>query len=251
MQTTRPITKPSKQRKRLFQAPAHVRHKLLAAHLSPELRGSHIVKSFPVRTGDTVRIMRGDHKGFEGKISRVDLKSYRIYVEGLTREKVDGTTIFVPVHPSKVIVTHLNLDDKWRKEILETKKEAFKKPKARELPAKPKEKPEEKPPEIVEVEEVVEEKVVEEKVVAEKVVAEKVVAEKVVAEKEAPAEEKAVVKEEPKKRVAKGKRKIVKKKPTVKAETKAKEAAKEKEKPKPEKKRTRRKAAKKTKEGGA
>ena len=231
MQTTRPITKPSKQRKRLFQAPAHVRHKLLAAHLSPELRGSHMVKSFPVRTGDTVRIMRGDHKGFEGKISRVDLKSYRIYVEGLTREKVDGTTIFVPVHPSKVIVTHLNLDDKWRKEILETKKEAFKKPKARELPAKPKEKPEEKPPEIVEVKEVVEEKVV--------------------AEKEAPAEEKAVVKEEPKKRVAKGKRKIVKKKPTVKAETKAKEAAKEKEKLKPEKKRTRRKAAKKTKEGGA
>jgi len=231
MQTTKPITKPSKQRKRFFQAPAHVRHKLLAAHLSPELRGFHIVKRFPVRTGDTVRIMRGDHKGFEGKISRVDLKSYSIYVEGLTREKVDGTTIFVPVHPSKVIVTHLNLDDKWRKEILETKKEAFKKPKARMLPAKPKEKPEEKPPEIVEVEEAVEEKVV--------------------AEKEAPAEEKAVVKREPKKRVAKRKRKIVKKKPAVKAETKAKEAAKEKEEPKPEKKRARRKAAKKTKEGGA
>lgn len=229
MQKTKPVTKPTKQRKRLFQAPAHIRHKLLASHLSPELRGSHIVKSFPVRTGDTVRVMRGDHKGFEGKISRVDLKSYRIYVEGLTREKVDGTTIFVPVHPSKVIVTHLNLDDKWRKEILEAKKEAFKKPKV--TPAKPKTKPEEKPPEIVEAEELVEEKVVVEK--------------KAPVEERAVVEEKAVAEEKPKKKkVAKGKRETVKKKPAAKAEAKTKEAA------KPEKKRTRRKAVKKTEEGG-
>jgi large subunit ribosomal protein L24 len=222
MQTTKPVTKPTKQRKRLFQAPAHVRHKLLAAHLSPELRGSHIVKSFPVRSGDTVRIMRGDHKGFEGKISRVDLKNYRIYVEGLTREKVDGTTIFVPVHPSKVVVTHLNLDDKWRKEILEAKKGAFKKP--REAPAKPKVKPEEKPPEVAEVKEAVEEKRV---------------------------EEKPAVEEKPKKkRVARAKPKTAKKKVTEKPEMKPKKAAKEEEKPKAEKKRTRRKTAGKTEEGG-
>jgi large subunit ribosomal protein L24 len=66
--------------------------------------------------------MRGDHKGFEGKISRVDLKHFRLYVEGLTREKVDGTTIFVSLHPSKVMIKSLNLDDKWRKEIVERKK---------------------------------------------------------------------------------------------------------------------------------
>ena len=110
-----------KQRKLLHNAPAHIRHKLMAAPLSPELISSKGAKTLPVRKGDTVRVMRGDHKGFEGKISRVDLKKYRVYVEGLTREKVDGTTISVPIHPSKVLIKNLNLDDKWRKKVVERK----------------------------------------------------------------------------------------------------------------------------------
>jgi len=122
MQAMKPVTKPTKQRKMMYQAPDHVRYKLLAAPLSPELQASRRVKTLPVRSGDTVRIVRGDHKGFEGKITSVDRKKYRIYVEGLTREKVDGTTIFVPIHPSKVMITNLNLDDKWRKKILERKR---------------------------------------------------------------------------------------------------------------------------------
>jgi large subunit ribosomal protein L24 len=151
MQTAKAVTKPAKQRKMLFQAPDHIRYKLFAAPLSPELRKSHGVKTIPVRSGDTVRIMRGDHKGFEGKIARVDREKYRIYVEGLTREKVDGTTTFVPIHPSKVMITRLNLDDKWRKKILERKKEAKK---------RIEEAAEKKVPE--KIEEVIEEKVVEE-----------------------------------------------------------------------------------------
>ena len=124
MQATKPVTKPTKQRKMLYQAPDHIRYKHFAAPLSPELRASQGVKTLPVRSGDSVRIMRGDRKGFEGKITRVDRRKYRVYVEGLTREKVDGTTIFVPVHPSKVMITRLSLDDKWRKKILERKKAA-------------------------------------------------------------------------------------------------------------------------------
>ncbi len=81
----------------------------------------------PVRKGDTVRVMRGDHKGFEGKISKVDLKHYRVTLEGLTREKVDGTTVFVELHPSKIMIKNLNLDDKKRKAVLERKKPIIKK----------------------------------------------------------------------------------------------------------------------------
>jgi len=123
MQTTKPVKDPRKQRKRLYTAPAHLRHKIMAAPLSPELRSSKGVKTLPVRKGDTVRVVRGDHIGFEGKVSRVDLKNYRIFLEGLTREKVDGTNIFVSVHPSKVMIKNLKLDDKWRKAIVERKKE--------------------------------------------------------------------------------------------------------------------------------
>ena len=130
--------KPTVQRRMMFQAPAHVRHKLMAAPLSRDLRKSRKTKTLPLRNGDTVRVMRGDHKGFEGKVNRVDLGKYRIYLEGLSREKVDGTTIPVHVHPSKVMITHLNLDDKWRKKILDRKKGAVEK--AEELPEKPKRK---------------------------------------------------------------------------------------------------------------
>ncbi len=127
MQATKPIRNPGKQRKRLFNAPAHIRHKLMGAPLSPELLAQKGIKTMPVRKGDTVRIMRGDHKGFEGKVSRVDLKNYRVYLEGLTREKVDGTAIFVGVHPSKVMIKTLNLDDKRRKAVMERKKPIVKK----------------------------------------------------------------------------------------------------------------------------
>ena len=122
MQDTKRVKNPGKQRKRLFNAPAHIRHKLMSAPLSHELTASKGAKTLPVRKGDTILIKRGDNKGFEGKVSRVDLKAFRIYIEGLTREKVDGTNIFIPIHPSKVEIRNLNLDDKWRKKILERKK---------------------------------------------------------------------------------------------------------------------------------
>ncbi len=113
--------KPRKRRKRLFQAPHHERHRRFSAHLSAELKKAHNTNSFPVRTGDSVQIMRGDRKGFEGKIARIDRAKYRVFVEGVSREKVDGTTILVPIHPSKVKITNLNLEDKWRREILKRK----------------------------------------------------------------------------------------------------------------------------------
>jgi large subunit ribosomal protein L24 len=237
MQTPKPVTKPNKQRKLLYQAPDHVRHGLFAAHLSPELRSSHLVKSLPVRSGDTVRLMRGDHKGFEGKITRLDLSEYRIYVEGLTREKVDGTTIFVPIHPSKVLITRLNLDDKWRRKVLERKKEAYKKPK--EVPLKPSAKIKERLPEIEETKEAeaMEEAVPEKEVMEEKRVEEKPAVERKVTAKEKPR----------KKRTATGRQRTAKKRVGEKARVEKGKTAK---KPSVERKKTRRKTAKKTDEGG-
>ncbi len=123
---------PRKQHKMLHEAPSHVRSKLFSAPLSSTLKDTHRVSSIPVRTGDTVRLMRGDKKGVEGKVTRVDRSKYRLFVEGITREKVDGTAIQVPIHPSKVMITNLNLDDKRRRESLkvEAPKEAEKPPEA-------------------------------------------------------------------------------------------------------------------------
>jgi large subunit ribosomal protein L24 len=186
----------------------------MAAPLSPELAASKSAKALPVRKGDTVRVVRGDHVGFEGKVSRVDLKRYRIFLEGLTREKVDGTNIFVSVHPSKVVIKNLKLDDKWRKAVIERKK-ALEPPKKEKKVKKAVEKPAEK---AVKVEE-----------------------EKVV-------EEKAVVQEKPLKKAPKAVKKTVQK-PVAAKKKEAKPAEKE-AKPKTAKKpAAKRKAASKTKGG--
>jgi len=137
-------TKPGKQRKRLYQAPLNQRYKRFSAPLSSKLKESHSTNSVPVRKGDTVMIMRGDRKGSEGKVTQINRKKYRIFVEGATREKVDGTTTFIPIHPSKVMITRLNLDDKWRKKILERKGVTEKAEIAKEEPQKKKAKKERK-----------------------------------------------------------------------------------------------------------
>ena len=129
-------TKPTKQRKRLYQAPITERYKRFSAPLSSKLKESHSTNSVPVRSGDTVMIMRGDRKGSEGKVTQINRKNYRIFVEGADREKVDGTKISVPIHPSKVMITRLNLDDKWRKKIMERKGVAEKAEIAEEEPPK-------------------------------------------------------------------------------------------------------------------
>jgi len=71
-----------------------------------------------VRKGDTVKILRGDFAGIEGKITNIDTKRQRLFVEGVSREKVAGTSTNVSVHSSKVMITKLNLDDKWRAESI-------------------------------------------------------------------------------------------------------------------------------------
>lgn len=114
--------KPGKQRKLILTAPSHIRRKLLAAPLSSGLRERYGVRSFPVRKGDTVKILRGDFTGIEGKVSETNTEQRRLFVEGVTREKVSGTSTKVSVPVSKVMITNLNLDDKWRAQSLERRK---------------------------------------------------------------------------------------------------------------------------------
>ena len=105
---------PRKQRKRQFKAPLHRRQKMVAAHLSKELRKELKTRSLPVRKGDTVRIMRGKFRGVEGKVVRVDLKKIRVYVEGVTVKKADGTERLVPIHPSNLLIIDVDRSDERR-----------------------------------------------------------------------------------------------------------------------------------------
>lgn len=61
-----------------------------------------------------MKIRRGDFAGIEGKVTDIDTQRQRLFIEGVSREKVAGTSTNVSVHSSKVVITKLNLDDKWR-----------------------------------------------------------------------------------------------------------------------------------------
>ena len=109
---------PRKQRKFRMHAPLSIRHALMAAHLSKDLRKKHRRRSIPLRKGDTVRILRGQYKKKSGKIERILLKRYRVYVTGAERTKKDGSKARYPLDPSNLLITELNLEDKKRNEIL-------------------------------------------------------------------------------------------------------------------------------------
>jgi len=111
--------KPRKQRKFLKLAPLHIRRKMIAAHLSKELREKYKRRSIPVRKGDEVKIMRGEFKGMIGKIVKVDTKKYKVYVDVAKKKRTIGTEYLVPISPSNLMVINLNLEDKYRQKMLE------------------------------------------------------------------------------------------------------------------------------------
>lgn len=110
------VTKrPSKQRKALYQAPLHRRHKLLSAHLSKEARKSLKTRSLPLRKGDEVKVMRGKFKGTTGKVSKVNMKRLKVYIENVKRKKVSGEEVHVPINPSKLLIINPVMDDAKRR----------------------------------------------------------------------------------------------------------------------------------------
>ncbi|XP_006822703.1 large ribosomal subunit protein uL24-like isoform X2 [Saccoglossus kowalevskii] len=110
-----------KNRKRHFNAPSHVRRKLMSSPLSKELKQKYNVRSVPIRKDDEVQVTRGHYKGQQvGKVVQVYRKKMVVYIERIQREKANGASVYVGIHPSKVVIVKLKLD-KDRKKILEKK----------------------------------------------------------------------------------------------------------------------------------
>ena len=106
--------KPSKERKALYEMPMHSASKQVAAHLDEKLQKEFCSRSLTVRKGDTVKIMRGAFKKREGKITLVDRKSRKIYVEKVTTKKSSGEERQVPIDASKVLLIEIERSDKKR-----------------------------------------------------------------------------------------------------------------------------------------
>lgn len=95
-----------RQRKYRYQAPNHLRRKMVFVHIGKELRAKlgTARRSIQARKGDKVKILRGDHKGHTGKIFEVDLSTLKIYVEGANARTAKGVEKLVPIDPSSLVI---------------------------------------------------------------------------------------------------------------------------------------------------
>jgi large subunit ribosomal protein L24 len=104
---------------KLIHLPKHRRDKMIGAVLEDSLRKQYGRKNIRVVKGDSVRVMRGEYKGVEGKVEKVNTEQAIFHIEGIQREKIRGGQVKVPINSSNVMVISLNLDDDYRSRKLQ------------------------------------------------------------------------------------------------------------------------------------
>ncbi|MFI5405434.1 MAG: 50S ribosomal protein L24 [Nitrososphaerales archaeon] len=87
----------------------------ICSNLSNNLKKEYNTRSLRIVKGDSVKIMRGEYKGVEGKVEKLNTLKGRLSIEGVQREKIKGGQVKVQIHASNVRITSLHLDDKYRK----------------------------------------------------------------------------------------------------------------------------------------
>ena len=138
--------KPTKVRNyQIYRATMATRNKQLGSPLSKDLQKRYGKRSMRVVLGDTVKVMRGEYRGVDGKISKVSIANNSVAIEGVKKEKSKGEKFDVLIRSTNVVITNLNLDDHWRKTKLQgekpktTPKEAKPEPPKEAKPEPPKE----------------------------------------------------------------------------------------------------------------
>jgi large subunit ribosomal protein L24 len=99
---------------KFIHIPKHRRDAMVSASLADSLREVYKKRTLRVVKGDSVKVLRGEYKGVEGKVENVDTEHGTLNIEGVQREKIRGGQVKVPIHASKVMITNLNLSDKYR-----------------------------------------------------------------------------------------------------------------------------------------
>ncbi|MBR9680078.1 MAG: 50S ribosomal protein L24 [Candidatus Altiarchaeota archaeon] len=90
-------------------------------HLEKELAKKYGRRAFPARTGDKVKVLRGSFKGVIGKIEKINKKTSRMIIEGVDKEKSDGSKFRPSINASNCLLISLDLSDQKRKQKLSEK----------------------------------------------------------------------------------------------------------------------------------
>jgi large subunit ribosomal protein L24 len=109
---------PRRQRKAVYTADLFERRRRMAVPLSRELRRRYGRRQLPVRKGDTVRILSGSYVGREERVAKIDLRGYSVTLDNVTGKTADAKLKPLPIRPSHLVLTKLNLSDPWRRRVL-------------------------------------------------------------------------------------------------------------------------------------
>ena len=116
---------PRKQRLARYTAPYHRRHQEMSSPIDKGLRERQLSRGFmypramPVKKGDRVMIVRGEGKSKSATaVSLVDRKARKVYVEGFTYFKSDGTELQRPIDASNLVIINPDWSDIRRRKIL-------------------------------------------------------------------------------------------------------------------------------------
>ncbi len=116
---------PRKQRLARYTAPYHRRHREMSSPIDKGLRERQLSRGFmypramPVKKGDRVMIVRGEGKSKSATtVSLVNRKARKVYVEGFTYFKSDGTELQRPIDASNLVIINPDWSDIRRRKIL-------------------------------------------------------------------------------------------------------------------------------------
>ena len=76
-----------------------IKNPTVCSHLSEDLKKQYKKRSTSVIKGDTVKIIRGEYKGVEGKVEKINTGKGKLSIEGVQREKIKGGQVKVQIMP--------------------------------------------------------------------------------------------------------------------------------------------------------
>ena len=103
----------------MSRLPKHILGARICSSLNDDLRKQYGRRSARVVKGDTVKVMRGEYSGIEGKVEKVKTERGTLAIEGVQREKIKGGNVKVQIHASDVTIMNFNLQDKYRQTKLQ------------------------------------------------------------------------------------------------------------------------------------
>jgi len=107
----------------MYTADSFSRRRRMTVPLSRLLKSRFQVRAAPLRKGDTVRVRSGSFAGREERVAKINRRDYSVTLDNVTAKTTGEKMKGLPIRPSHLVITRLNLADPWRRRALRVRDE--------------------------------------------------------------------------------------------------------------------------------